>query len=68
MLQIVKEMKVMNQYERRFYEDIHKLVTIQKEILAELKKINKPMEQTEEEVERKELVELGIWRKNDKRI
>lgn len=68
MLQIVKEMKVMNQYERRFYEDIHKLVTIQKEILAELKKINKPMELTEEEVERKELVEMGIWRKNDKRI
>jgi hypothetical protein len=58
----------MNQYERRFYEDIHKLVTIQKEILAELKKINKPIELTEEEVERKELVEMGIWRKNDKRI
>lgn len=58
----------MNQYERRFYEDIHKLVTIQKEILAELKKMNKPMEVTEEEVERKELVEMGIWRKNDKRI
>ena len=58
----------MNQYERRFYEDIHKLVTIQKEILAELKKINKPRELTEEEVERKELVEMGIWRKNDKRI
>ena len=68
MLQIVKELKVMNQYERRFYEDIHKLVTIQKEILAELKKINKPIELTEEEVERKELVEMGIWRKNDKRI
>ena len=47
MLQIVKELKVMNQYERRFYEDIHKLVTIQKEILAELKKINKPIELTE---------------------
>lgn len=30
----------MNQNERRFYEDIHKLVTIQKEILAELKKMN----------------------------
>lgn len=58
----------MNQYERRFYEDIHKLVTIQKEILAELKKINKPIELAEEEVERKELVEMGIWRKNDKRI
>ena len=58
----------MNQYDRRFYEDIHKLVTIQKEILAELKKINKPIELTEEEVERKELVEMGIWRKNDKRI
>ncbi len=58
----------MNQYERRFYEDIHKLVTIQKEILAELKKINEPIELTEEEVERKELVEMGIWRKNDKRI
>lgn len=32
----------MNQYERRFYEDIHKLVITQKEILKELKKMNYP--------------------------
>lgn len=34
----------MNQYEKRFYEDIHKLVIIQEKILKELQKINKPME------------------------
>ena len=31
----------MNQYERRFFEDIHKLVKIQEEILKELQKMNK---------------------------
>jgi hypothetical protein len=60
MLQIVKELKVMNQYERRFYEDIHKLVTIQKEILAELKKMNKPMEVDEARIP-KVLVEEDLW-------
>ena len=34
----------MNTYEIRFYEDINKLLSIQKEILEELKKINKPLE------------------------
>lgn len=34
----------MNQYERRFFEDIHKLVKIQEEILKELQKMNKPIE------------------------
>ena len=38
-----KEEKIMNYYERRFYEDIHKLVTIQREILNELKKMNEPL-------------------------
>ena len=33
----------MNQYERRFYEDIHKLVKIQEKILKELQKMNKPL-------------------------
>lgn len=32
----------MNQYERRFYEDIHKLVTIQEKILKQLEKLNEP--------------------------
>lgn len=39
----------MNQYERRFFEDIHKLVKIQEEILKELQKLNKPLEVYEEE-------------------
>lgn len=39
----------MNQYERRFFEDIHKLVKIQEEILKELQKLNKPLEVDEEE-------------------
>ena len=39
----------MNQYERRFFEDIHKLVKIQEEILKELQKLNKPLEVVEEE-------------------
>lgn len=34
----------MNQYERRFYEDIHKLVIIQEKILKELQKMNKPLQ------------------------
>lgn len=38
----------MNQYERRFYEDIHKLVLIQKDILKELKKMNEPLQEDEE--------------------
>lgn len=38
----------MNQYERRFFEDIHKLVKIQEEILKELQKLNKPLEVDEE--------------------
>lgn len=43
----------MNQYERRFFEDIHKLVKIQEEILKELQKLNKPLEVYEEEKESK---------------
>ena len=35
----------MNQYERRFCEDIHKLVLIQKDILKELKKMNEPLQE-----------------------
>lgn len=38
----------MNQYERRFFEDIHKLVKIQEEILKELQKMNEPLEVYEE--------------------
>ena len=30
----------MNTYERRFYDDIHKLVKIQEQILKELQKMN----------------------------
>lgn len=41
---------MMNQYERRFYEDIHKLVTIQGKILKELEKMNKPLQVNEEYV------------------
>lgn len=37
----------MNQYERRFYEDIHKLVIIQGKILKELEKMNKPLQEIE---------------------
>lgn len=46
----------MNQYERRFFEDIHKLVKIQEEILKELQKLNKPLEVDEvyEEVKESE--------------
>lgn len=49
----------MNQYERRFYEDIHKLVIIQEKILKELKKLNEPLttEKTVEE-ERKMIEEI----------
>lgn len=35
----------MNLYEKRFYEDIHKLVLIQKDILKELKKMNEPLQE-----------------------
>ena len=38
----------MNQYERRFVEDIHKIVKIQEEILKELQKMNEPLEVYEE--------------------
>lgn len=44
MFQIEKEKITMNQYERRFYEDIHKLVIIQEKILKELQKMNKPLQ------------------------
>ncbi len=38
----------MTNYEKRFYEDIHKLVKIQGDILKELKKMNEvPYEDTE---------------------
>lgn len=40
----------MNHYERRFYEDIHKLVITQENILKELKKLNEPLA-TEKHVE-----------------
>lgn len=39
----------MNQYERRFFEDIHKLVKIQEEILKELQKMNEPLVLVEKE-------------------
>lgn len=35
----------MTIYEKRFYEDFHKLVTIQREILKELKKMNEPLQE-----------------------
>lgn len=38
----------MNLYEKRFYEDIHKLVLIQKDILKELKKMNEPLQEDRE--------------------
>ena len=41
----------MNYYERRFYEDIHKLVNIHQKILKELEKMNKPLEIDVEEKE-----------------
>ena len=47
----------MNQYERRFFEDIHKLVKIQEEILKELQKMNKPLEVYEVYEEVKEMDE-----------
>lgn len=34
----------MTGYERRFYEDIHNLVVIQKQILDQIKEINKSIE------------------------
>lgn len=40
----------MNHYEKRFYEDIHKLVITQENILKELKKLNEPLA-TEKHVE-----------------
>lgn len=41
----------MNQYEKRFFEDIHKLVIIQEKMLKELEKMNEPLqiEETQEE-------------------
>lgn len=48
MFQIVKGGIKMNQYERRFYEDIHKLVIIQGKILKELQKMNEPLQVDEE--------------------
>ena len=39
----------MNQYERRFFEDIHKLVIIQEKILKELQKMNEPLVLVEKE-------------------
>lgn len=45
----------MNQYERRFYEDIHKLVLIQKDILKELKKMNEPIIEYKEKPKEQEI-------------
>ena len=39
----------MNQDERRFFEDIHKLVIIQEKILKELQKMNEPLVLIEKE-------------------
>ncbi len=47
----------MNQYERRFFEDIHKLVIIQEKILKELQKMNEPLEVDEVYEEVKEMDE-----------
>lgn len=38
----------MNLYGKRFYEDIHKLVLIKKDILKELKKMNEPLQEDRE--------------------
>ena len=57
----------MNQYERRFYEDIHKLVGIQKEILKELQKMNEPLQEDKEYVVPVEqMQELINLKENDK--
>lgn len=50
----------MNQYERRFYEDIHKLVTIQGKILKELEKMNKPLEVDKDLKEYRSMMEKNI--------
>lgn len=42
----------MTRYEARFYEDIHKLVTIQEKILKELEKMNKPLLEVEKVIPR----------------
>lgn len=39
----------MNLYEKRFYEDIHKLVIIQEKILKQLEKMNEPIIEIKEE-------------------
>lgn len=38
----------MNQYERRFYEDFHRLVIIQEKILKQLEKMNESLKEDEE--------------------
>lgn len=45
----------MNQYERRFYEDIHKLVSIQEKILKEIKKMNEPIIEYKEKPKEQEI-------------
>ena len=59
----------MNQYERRFYEDIHKLVIIQDKILKELQKMNEPLQEVQEYVapvkQMEELINNKI-KENDK--
>ena len=54
-----KEEKIMNQYERRFYEDIHKLVIIQGKILKQLEEMNKPL-QVEELIEESQEEEIEV--------
>lgn len=43
MFQIVRKGEKMNYYERRFYEDFHKMVKIQEKILIQLQKLNEPV-------------------------
>lgn len=50
----------MNLYEKRFYEDIHKLVLIQKDILKELKKMNEPLQEDKELKEYRSMMEEDI--------
>lgn len=56
----------MNQYERRFYEDIHKIVIIQEKILKELQEMNKPIIEVKEAPKKIEKLELESGKIDDK--
>lgn len=58
----------MNQYERRFYEDIHKIVIIQEKILKELQKMNKPIIEDKEAPKKIEKLKDNLIRSTDRCI